>query len=129
VTAPGLGDVLGRGDHGSTFAGAPIAARAALAALEVVDDPALLRRVRELGARFTAGLAALGGIAQVRGHGLMVGASLGDGLDAQTVAARALDAGLVINVPAPGTLRFLPPLIIGEEEIALATGIMARVLG
>jgi predicted acetylornithine/succinylornithine family transaminase len=129
VTTPELGDVLGHGDHGSTFAGAPIAAAAALAALEVVDDPELLRRVRELGARFTEGLAALGRIAEVRGRGLMVGASLTDDLDAQAVAARALEAGLVINVPAPGTLRFLPPLIVGEEEVDVATRIMAHALG
>jgi len=53
---PKLGEVLGRGDHGSTFAGAPIAAAAALAGLDVIDDPALLRRVRELGARFIPGV-------------------------------------------------------------------------
>ena len=129
VTTPELGDVLGRGDHGSTFAGAPIAAAAALAALEVIDDPALLRRVRELGARFIEALAALDGVTEARGRGLMVGASLGDGLDAQAVAARALDAGLVINVPSPGMLRFLPPLIIGEEQVDAATEIVARVLG
>jgi acetylornithine/N-succinyldiaminopimelate aminotransferase len=129
VTTPELGEVLGRGDHGSTFAGAPIAAAAALAALDVIDDPALLRRVRELGARFMEALAALDGVTEVRGRGLMVGTSLGDGLDAQALAAGALDAGLVINVPAPGMLRFLPPLIIGEEEVDAATGIMARVLG
>ena len=39
VTTPELGEVLERGDHGSTFAGAPIAAAAALAALDVIDDP------------------------------------------------------------------------------------------
>jgi acetylornithine/N-succinyldiaminopimelate aminotransferase len=129
VTTPELGEVLGRGDHGSTFAGAPIAAAAALAALEVIDDPALLRRVRELGARLMEALAALDGIAQVRGRGLMVGASLGDERDAGQVAARALDDGLVINVPAPGMLRLLPPLIIGESEVDAAGGILARVLG
>jgi acetylornithine/N-succinyldiaminopimelate aminotransferase len=126
VTIPQLGEVLGRGDHGSTFAGAPIAAAAALAALEVIDDPALLRSVRELGTRFMGDLAALAGIAQVRGRGLMVGASLDHGLDAAAVAARALDEGLVINVPAPGMLRFLPPLIIGEQEVDAAIGILAR---
>jgi len=129
VTAPELGEVLGRGDHGSTFAGAPIAAAAALAALEVIDEPGLLRRVRELGARLMEGLAALDGVGEVRGRGLMVGVSLADGVDAQTVAARALEVGLVINVPAPGMLRFLPPLIIGEEEVDVAIAIMSRVLG
>ena len=48
--------MLAPGDHGSTFAGGPVIASAALAALEVTDDPALLGRVRELGQRLAAGL-------------------------------------------------------------------------
>jgi acetylornithine/N-succinyldiaminopimelate aminotransferase len=124
-----LGEVLGRGDHGSTFAGAPIAAAAALAALEVLDDSALLRSVRELGARFMQGLAALEVVVEVRGRGLMVGVTLADGLDAHEVARRALDHGLVINVPGPHMLRFLPPLIVGEEEVEAAIAIMAGILG
>jgi len=129
VTTPELGDVLGRGDHGSTFAGAPITAAAAIAALDVLDDPALLRRVRGLGARFMEALAALEGVAEARGRGLMIGVTLAEGLDAAQAASRALDEGLVINVPGPGMLRFLPPLVIGEEEIDAAGGIIARVLG
>jgi acetylornithine/N-succinyldiaminopimelate aminotransferase len=128
VTTPELGEVLGRGDHGSTFAGAPIAAAAALAALDVIDHPALLRGVRELGARFMQGLAALDGVAEARGRGLMVGVTLAEGLDASQAAARALDEGLVINVPGPGMLRFLPPLVIGEREVDAASETMARVL-
>jgi predicted acetylornithine/succinylornithine family transaminase len=129
VTTPELAQVLDRGDHGSTFAGAPIAAAAALAALGVINDPPLLRRVRELGARLMDALAPLDGVAEVRGRGLMVGASLSDGLDAGEVAARALEAGLVINVPAPGMLRLLPPLVIGEAEVEEAAAIVARVVG
>ena len=49
ITGPEAGEVLEPGDHGSTFAGGPVAAAAALAVLEIVDDPALLRGVRELG--------------------------------------------------------------------------------
>jgi acetylornithine/succinyldiaminopimelate/putrescine aminotransferase len=128
VTAPALGDVLERGDHGSTFAGAPIAAAAALAALEVIDDPELLRRTRELGARFMRALAELDPIAEVRGRGLMVGVTLEPGIDAAQVAGRALEQGLVINVPGPGMLRFLPPLTIGAEDVDRASAIIARVL-
>jgi acetylornithine/N-succinyldiaminopimelate aminotransferase len=117
VTGRELGDVLGRGDHGSTFGGAPIAARAALAALEVIDEAELLARVRELGRRLLEGLRELEGVAEARGRGLMVGATLARDLDAADVASRALDAGLVINVPGPGMLRLLPPLIIGEHEV------------
>ncbi len=128
VTAPELGDVLQVGDHGSTFAGAPIAAAAALAALEVIDDPALLRRARELGGRFMAALGEIDAVAEVRGRGLMVGVSLTEGVDASAVARRALDSGLVINVPGPDMLRFLPPLVIGEEEVETAVQVMRDVL-
>jgi acetylornithine/N-succinyldiaminopimelate aminotransferase len=123
-----LGEVLGRGDHGSTFAGAPIAAAAALAALEVIDDSALLRSVRELGAHLMGGLAALDGVAEVRGRGLMVGVTLADGLDAHEVARRALDQGLVINVPGPLMLRFLPPLTIGAGDLDAALDLPSQAL-
>jgi acetylornithine/N-succinyldiaminopimelate aminotransferase len=128
VTDPEVGDVFEVGDHGSTFAGAPIAAAAALAALEVIDDPALLRRARELGGWFMAQLGEIDAVAEVRGRGLMVGVSLTDGLDAPEVARRALDGGLVINVPGPGMLRFLPPLVIGEDEVETAIQVIRDAL-
>jgi len=62
----------------------------------------------------------------VRGRGLMVGAGLADGLDPAGIASRALDAGLVLNVPAPATLRFLPPLVISEAEVDKALEILGR---
>jgi acetylornithine/N-succinyldiaminopimelate aminotransferase len=128
VTAPGFGDVLGRGDHGSTFAGAPLAAVAALAAIDLIDDAELLRRTRELGGRFANGLVELEGVVEVRGRGLMAGVTLVDGLDATEAAQRALEEGLVINVPGPGMLRFLPPLTIDADQVEAARAIMARVL-
>jgi predicted acetylornithine/succinylornithine family transaminase len=117
VASAALGDGLTLGDHGSTFAGGPIAAAAALAALDVIDDPALLARVGELGARLIAGLNALDAVDEVRGRGLMVGVTLAQGIDASTVARRALEGGLVLNAPGERMLRFLPPLVIGEGEI------------
>ncbi|HSJ17235.1 MAG TPA: acetylornithine/succinylornithine family transaminase [Solirubrobacterales bacterium] len=125
VTSPELEDVLAAGEHGSTFAGAPLAASAALAALELIDDPGLLRRVRELGARLGSALSELDGVTEVRGRGLMLGVGLEDGLDAPEIAARALGAGLVINVPGPGTLRLLPPLVIGDAEVDEAVATLA----
>ena len=120
--------MLERGDHGSTFAGGAIGAAAALAALEVIDDPELLANVRERGAQLAEGLEALDGIADVRGRGLMVGVSLAEGLDAAAVHQRALDLGLVINVPGPGMLRFLPPLIVGEEDVSGALELLGRAI-
>jgi acetylornithine/N-succinyldiaminopimelate aminotransferase len=128
VLTPELGDGLAAGEHGSTFGGGAVVAIAALAALDVLGEPALLRRVRELGERFAHGLRSTDGIEEVRGRGLIVGAELAHGLDADAVAARALDGGLVINVPAPGTLRFLPPLIIEEAEVDEALELLGAAL-
>jgi acetylornithine/N-succinyldiaminopimelate aminotransferase len=128
VTTTELGVVLERGDHGSTFAGAPITAAAALAALEVVDDPGLLEAVRANGERLMGGLAELEGVVEVRGRGLMVGVSLADDLDAADISRRALDAGLVINVPAERMLRLLPPLVIGAAEVDQALAILRGAL-
>jgi predicted acetylornithine/succinylornithine family transaminase len=126
VTTPELGDVLGRGDHGSTFAGGPVAASAALATLGVIDDGELLARVRTLGERFRAGLSAIDGVIDVRGRGLMVGVTLAEGLDAPDVAARALGERLVVNVPAERMLRFLPPLIVDEADVDQALARLGR---
>ena len=87
--SPELGDGLSRGEHGSTFAGGPIVAAAALATLDVIDDPALLDGVRSLGDTFRAGLGSLDGVKEVRGRGLMVGVTLAPSIDAGALAARA----------------------------------------
>ena len=101
VAGPAAADVLEPGDHGSTFAGGPVATAAALAVLDTVDDPALLRRVRELGTRLRDGLAALDGVAEARGRGLMLGVGLAEGIDAAALGADLLRRGLVVNVPEP----------------------------
>jgi predicted acetylornithine/succinylornithine family transaminase len=112
-------NMLGPGDHGATFGGGPLVASAALATLDVLDDDALQARVRVLGDRFRVGLEALreqGRLTDVRGRGLMVGADLPSPAAADVVQA-GLEAGLVLNATGPSTLRFLPPLIVGEQEI------------
>ncbi len=133
VTGRELGDGLSLGDHGSTFAGGAVAAAAALAALAVIDDVALLARVGELGDELRAGLAAIDGVEEVRGRGLMIGLTLAEGLDATAVGRAALELGLVINVPGDRMLRLLPPLIIGRAEVEraleLVAGAVAAVAG
>jgi acetylornithine and succinylornithine aminotransferases len=128
VTSDRAADVLERGDHGSTFAGGPLIAAASLAAFGVIDDPELLRRVRELGARFSRGLEAIDAVSEVRGRGLMVGARL-DGVDAKDAASRLLGEGLIVNPIGDDTLRFLPPLVIGDSEVDEALEILGRTLG
>ena len=127
VTSPGAGDVLERGDHGSTFAGGPLIAAAALAAFGVIDDPELLRGVRDLGGRFREGLESIDAVGEVRGRGLMLGAQL-QGVEAGDTASRLLAEGLIVNPIGQDTLRFLPPLNIEEAAADEALAILGRVL-
>jgi predicted acetylornithine/succinylornithine family transaminase len=119
VTGPRLADVFQAGDHGSTFAGGPLIASAALVALEICSDPALLARVRALGDRLAAGLATLPYVTVVRGRGLMLGIDVDpDAFDAGELARRALlEQRLVVNATGPVTIRLEPPLVVTEEEL------------
>jgi acetylornithine/N-succinyldiaminopimelate aminotransferase len=128
VTAPGCADVLEAGDHGSTFAGGPVASAAALAVLAIVDDPVLLRHVRELGVYLCEKLDALEGVRETRGRGLMVGVGLEDGIDAAAIGADLLERGLVVNVPRPDTLRLLPPLVIDSDHVEMAVDLIGESL-
>jgi predicted acetylornithine/succinylornithine family transaminase len=128
ITGPAAADALEPGDHGSTFAGGPVATSAALAVLDIVDDAALLRRVRELGGLLREGLEALEGVEETRGRGLMVGVGLEPGIDAAAVGADLLQRGLVVNVPAPSTLRLLPPLLVEPSQIERAVGLVGESL-
>jgi predicted acetylornithine/succinylornithine family transaminase len=127
IAAPAAANVLERGDHGSTFAGGPLIAAASLAAFDVIDDPDLLRSVRDVGTRLRDGLDGMDAIAEVRGRGLMVGARLARA-DARETAARALDRGLIVNPIGEDTLRFLPPLVIGDSDVDEALEILRCVL-
>jgi len=128
VTTPAAGEVLEPGDHGSTFAAGPLACVAALAVLDIVDDPALLRGVRELGAQLRESLLALAGVEAVRGRGLMLGVALAAGIDAAALGAELLEAGLIVNVPEPGTLRLLPPLTVDPAQIERAVAAIGAAL-
>jgi acetylornithine/N-succinyldiaminopimelate aminotransferase len=126
ITGERLADVLEPGDHGSTFAGGPLVAAAAHAALDVIDDEALLARVRELGERLAAGLAELPGVSEVRGRGLMRAIDV-EGAP-ELVRRALLEQRLVLNATGPTTVRFLPPLIVGEEQIDDALGRLRTLL-
>jgi acetylornithine/N-succinyldiaminopimelate aminotransferase len=128
VTGPRLRDVLAPGDHGSTFAGGPVVAVAAHAVLDVLEDPALQACVTALGARLADGVAALPGVTEVRGLGLMLAFEL-DGVDAPELVRRALlEERLVVNATGPATVRLLPPLVIGEAEADEALARLERLL-
>jgi acetylornithine/succinyldiaminopimelate/putrescine aminotransferase len=125
ICSPEVTDVFAPGDHGSTFAGGPVQCAAAHAVLDVIDDPDLLVRVKDLGERLRAGLEELPYVLSVRGMGLMVAAEVS--VDAPALVKRALhEERLVINATGPTTLRFLPPLIIDESHVDDALTRLAR---
>jgi acetylornithine/N-succinyldiaminopimelate aminotransferase len=128
VIGEGMGDVLEAGDHGSTFAGGAVVSAAALAVLDLVDDPGLLRGVRERGAVLSKALLALDGVREVRGRGLMLGVGLDDEIDTGAVAADLFQRGLIVNVPEPGTLRLLPPLTVDSAQIERAVALIGESL-
>jgi acetylornithine/succinyldiaminopimelate/putrescine aminotransferase len=113
VTSPDAADVLGPGDHGSTFAGGPVIGAAANTVLDVITADGFLDTVRERGDRLAAGLRGIG--LDPRGLGLMVGFDLPGAPD---VARRLLlERRLVVHATGPETIRMLPPLTVTEQEI------------
>jgi acetylornithine/N-succinyldiaminopimelate aminotransferase len=127
IIGPRLAGVFAPGDHGSTFAGGPLACAAANAAFDVLDDEALFTRVRELGERLAEGLRELPGVIAVRAVGLMVAIDVES--DAPQLARRALlEQRLVINATGPRTLRFLPPLVVDAAQIDDAVSRLRRLM-
>lgn len=118
------------GDHGCTFGGNPLACAAGLAALEVLFEEGICANAREVGDYFRAGLQSLAlrypYVKEVRGKGLMLGMELT--FPGQPLVEACLAKGLLINCTSQKVLRFLPPLIIGREEIDRALEILAEVL-
>ncbi|TMK86224.1 MAG: acetylornithine transaminase [Actinobacteria bacterium] len=115
------------GDHATTFGGQPLATAAARAVLEVMQAEDVPARARAAGARLRKGLEVIPAVAEVRGLGLLLAARLDD-VDARQAAARALDAGLIVNPVSPTALRFAPSLLVTDDEIDEALAIVAEVL-
>lgn len=118
LAAGEAGATLTPGSHGSTFGGNPLAARAALAVLEVMREQRLDLRAAELGATMLAGfrerLDGQDGVKEIRGKGLMFGLELEQ--DCSELVRLALERRLLINVTRGNVVRLLPPLIISDEE-------------
>jgi acetylornithine/N-succinyldiaminopimelate aminotransferase len=127
ICGPSMAEVLQPGDHGSTFGGGLVVAAAALAALQETDNPLLLGKVRELGARLAEGLAQLPHVSSVRGRGLMLACELD--ISAPEVVRRALlTERLIVNATGPSTIRLLPPLTISTVELDEALVRLGRAL-
>jgi len=112
--------VFGPGNHGTTFGGNPLAMRAGVETLAVMEEDGLLANAATVGAELKAaiehGLAGVAGVVEVRGQGLMLGIELDR--PCGVLLTQAMDAGLLLSVTADKVIRLVPPLILTSAEAA-----------
>ena len=118
VCGPKAADVMGPGNHGTTFGGNPLAMRAGVETLRIMEEDHLLDNAAKIGALLKGGLerelAGVAGVVEVRGQGLMIGIELDRPCAA--LLGRAAEAGLMLSVTAERVVRLLPALIMSADE-------------
>jgi acetylornithine/N-succinyldiaminopimelate aminotransferase len=119
VAGPRAKNVLQPGNHGTTFGGNPLAMRAGIETLRIMEEDGLMANAAAMGERLraglTEGLSGLAGFKEIRGQGLMVGIELDR--PCNDLLLKAAHAGLLLSITADSVIRLLPPLIINAAEI------------
>ena len=130
VCGPKAADVLGPGNHGTTFGGNPLAMRAGVETLRIMEEDRLLDNAATVGAALRAGLerelAGMAGVVEVRGQGLMIGIELDRPCAA--LLGRAAEAGLMISVTAERVVRLLPALIMTADEASQVVALLCPLI-
>jgi acetylornithine/N-succinyldiaminopimelate aminotransferase len=121
VAGPKAAHIFQPGNHGTTFGGNPLAMRAGVETIRIMEEDGLLANAATVGAHLKAGLEtaltaelAAGTVKEIRGQGLMLGIDLAKPCGVLT--QRAADAGLLISVTADSVIRLVPPLILSRAE-------------
>lgn len=119
VAGPKAADVFQPGNHGSTFGGNPLAMRAGIETLRIMEEDGLLANATQMGdylmGKLRAELGSTPGVKEIRGQGLMIGVELAR--PCGVLIARAAERGLLMSVTADNVIRLLPPLIITKAEV------------
>jgi acetylornithine/N-succinyldiaminopimelate aminotransferase len=118
-----VSDAFSKGDHGSTFAGGPLICAAALATIQVIEEEKLVERSAEMGAYLKEQLKKLSP-RDIRGLGLMVGIDLD--CDCKSLVEQSLKKGVIINNTGEHTIRFIPPLVVGKDEIDTVVNVIGQ---
>ena len=131
ILAKDRASVFTAGEHGSTFGGNPLACAAGYATLKFIIDSDIAGNAKEVGSYLTAGLKHMRHkfqfITEVRGRGLLVAVEFSGDIAPSAVMA-CLERGLLVNQVKPNALRFMPPLIIGSDEVDEALDILEQAL-
>ena len=121
VAGPKAAHIFKTGNHGTTFGGNPLAMRAGLETIRIMEEDDLLGNASRVGAHLVAGLRqalaselASGGVKEIRGLGLMLGIDLAK--PCPGLMQQCLDQGLLISVTADSVIRLVPPLIMSTAE-------------
>jgi len=126
VCGPRAVGVLGPGNHGTTFGGNPLAMRAGVETLRIMEEDGVMANAAAVGKSLHAGLqrelSGLPGVVDIRGAGLMIGIELTR--PCGVLLGRAAAAGLMISVTADSVIRIVPPLILTHEEAAQIVAIL-----
>ena len=127
VAGPKAAGIFQPGNHGTTFGGNPLAMRAGVETIRIMEEDGLLENAARVGGHLKAALArelgGLAGVREIRGQGLMIGIELAKTCNVLT--ARAAEAGLLISVTADNVIRLLPPLIMTEAQANDVVAILA----
>ena len=130
VCGPKAADVFGPGNHGTTFGGNPLAMRAGVETIRIMEEEGLLANAASVGAALKAGLerelAGVPGVAEIRGQGLMLGIELDR--PCGEILGLAASAGLMLSVTADKVIRLVPPLILSLDEAAQIVAILAPLI-
>ena len=134
IASEAVGNAMTPGTHGSTFAGNPLAMAVAEVVLDELGAPGFLEDVRRRAGIMRDSLQAVadryeGAVVELRGRGFLCGMRLADALAAGDAVAAMREENLLTVPAGENTVRFLPPLVISDEEIALASETFERVLG
>ena len=131
ILARDRASVFTPGEHGSTFGGNPLASAASYATLKFIIDNDIAEKARGVGQYLTAGLENLRQkfqfITEVRGRGLLVAMEFNSDIAGSLITA-CLERGLLVNRVKPNALRFIPPLIIGNDDVDEALSILDKAL-
>lgn len=118
VCGPRAANVFGPGNHGTTFGGNPLAMRAGVETIRIMEEDGLVAHAADVGAHLTSSLARAlegeSGLVEIRGHGLMIGIELAR--PCGELLGQAAEAGLLLSVTADSVIRLVPPLILTHAE-------------